>query len=314
MDSSAFGERNASAHCAPPQTVIRWTPMGMPSRRFAIVLFASSVLASAADPQWIALWPAGAPGSEGKTTEETVRTTPQGEHVTANVHHPSIGVFLPSKATATGAAVIIAPGGGHSELWADHEGVNVATWLADHGVAGFVLKYRLAREKGSTYKIEGESLADMQRAIRLVRSRAAGWGVDPERVGVMGFSAGGEIAALAATRFGSATPDAADPIDRLSAKPAFQALLYPAIPRDMPLSKETPPAFLACGENDRQNISQGLPELYLAIKRAGANAELHVYTGVGHGFGLRPTTKGAVAGWPSRFLEFLEARKLATPK
>jgi acetyl esterase/lipase len=273
-------------------------------------LFVSAFLAHAADPQWIVLWPNGAPGSEGKTGEETVRTTPQGEHVTANVHRPSIGLFLPSKETATGAAVVIAPGGGHSELWADHEGQNVAQWLADHGVAGVVLKYRLAREKGSTYKIEGESLADMQRAIRLVRSRGAEWGIDPARIGVMGFSAGGEIAALAATRFDAGSPDAADPIDRLSSKPAFQALLYPALPKDMQLSKDTPPAFLACGENDRKDISQGLPELYLALKRAGAVAELHVYTGVAHGFGVRSTTKGAVASWPARFLEFLDARKL----
>jgi len=273
-------------------------------------LFVSAFLAHAADPQWIVLWPNGAPGSESKTGEETVRTTPQGEHVTANVHRPSIGLFLPAKETATGAAVVIAPGGGHSELWADHEGQNVAQWLADHGVAGVVLKYRLAREKGSTYKIEGESLADMQRAIRLVRSRGAEWGIDPARIGVMGFSAGGEIAALAATRFDAGSPDAADPIDRLSSKPAFQALLYPALPKDMQLSKDTPPAFLACGENDRKDISQGLPELYLALKKAGAVAELHVYTGVGHGFGVRSTTKGAVASWPARFLEFLDARKL----
>jgi acetyl esterase/lipase len=284
------------------------------TNRLAVILFMSALAVRAADPQWVVLWPNGAPGSEGKTGEETVRTTPQGEHVTANVHRPSIGVILPSKETATGAAVVIAPGGGHSELWADHEGLNVANWLADHGVAGIVLKYRLAREKGSTYKIEGESLADMQRAIRLVRSRAAEWGIDPERVGVMGFSAGGEIAALAATRFDAGLPDAPDSIDRLSSRPAFQALLYPAIPRDMELSKDTPPAFFACGDNDRQNISQGLPELYLAMKRAGAVAELHVYTGVGHGFGVRSTTKGPVAGWPFRFLEFLDARKLLKGK
>ncbi|HEX2521575.1 MAG TPA: dienelactone hydrolase family protein, partial [Terriglobia bacterium] len=98
-----------------------------------------------------------------------------------------------------------------------------------------------------------------------------------------------------------------DPIERLSSKPAFQALIYPAIPRDMVLSKETPPAFLLCGENDRQNISQGLPELYLALKRAGASAELHVYAGVGHGFGMRETTKGAVAPWPARFHEWLDS-------
>jgi acetyl esterase/lipase len=279
-------------------------------RGFVCALFVSALLAHAADPQWIMLWPNGAPGSEGKTGDETVRTTPQGEHVTANVHRPSIGVILPAKENASGAAVVIAPGGGHSELWADHEGLNVANWLADHGVAGVVLKYRLAREKGSTYKVEGESLADMQRALRLVHSRAAEWGIDPARIGVMGFSAGGEIAALSATRFDAGLPEAADPIDRLSSKPAFQALVYPALPRDMKLSKETPPAFLACGENDRQNISQGLPELYLELKKAGAIAELHVYTGVGHGFGVRSTTKGAVASWPARFLDFLEARKL----
>ncbi|HXS93967.1 MAG TPA: alpha/beta hydrolase [Candidatus Limnocylindrales bacterium] len=280
---------------------------------FACALFASVYVVHAADPQWIRLWPNGAPGSEGKTGEETVRTTPEGEHVTSNVHFPSIAVILPSKGTATGAAVVIAPGGGHSELWADHEGLNPAHWLADHGVAGIVLKYRLAREKGSTYKVEVESLADIKRAIRVVRSRAAEWGIDPDRIGVMGFSAGGELAALAATRFDTGSPDAADPVDRLSSKPAFQALVYPALPKNMQLSKDTPPAFLACGENDRQNISQGLPELYLELKRAGAVAELHVYTGVGHGFGVRATTKGEVANWPAQFLGFLEARKLLAP-
>jgi acetyl esterase/lipase len=277
--------------------------------RLTWLLLASSMGAAAADPQVILLWPNDAPGSEGKTAEETTRVAaPGGDHVVAGVHHPSITAYLPSKETATGAAVVIAPGGGHSELWMDHEGYNVAKWLSEHGVAGFVLKYRLAREKGSTYKVEGESLADTQRAIRLVRSRAAEWGVEPDRIGVMGFSAGGELAALAATRFDNGNEGAPDPIDHVSSKPSFQALLYPAIPKDMQLSKETPPAFLACGENDRQNISQGLPELYLALKKAGASAELHVYTGVGHGFGVRATTKGPVAQWPERFYDWLGAR------
>ena len=277
-------------------------------RKLACLLLLAALSSLAADPEVVVLWPKGAPGSEGKTAAESVRTTPQGEHVVSSIHRPSLTLYLPPKASASGAAVIIAPGGGHSELWADHEGHNVAKWLSEHGVAGAVLKYRLAREKESTYKIEGESLADTQRAIRVVRARAAEWSIDPERIGVMGFSAGGELAALAATRFDSGAADAADPIDRLSSKPAFQALIYPAIPRDMKLSKDTPPGFLACGENDRQNISQGLPELYLAMKRAGASAELHVYANVGHGFGLRPSSKGAVASWPSRFLEFLDTR------
>ena len=266
-----------------------------------VFTFLTSVMAAfAADPQVVYLWPNGAPGSEGKTAEESVRVA-NTDHVVSSVHRPSITAYLGAK--PTGAAVVIMPGGGHSELWIDHEGFNEAKFFSERGVASFVLKYRLAREKGSTYTIEGNALADAQQAIKVIRSRAAEWGVDPNRIGVMGFSAGGEIAALAATRYDS------DP----EAKPAFQALIYPAIPRDMKLSKDTPPAFLACGENDRQNISQGLPELYLQLKRAGASAELHVFSGVGHGFGLRETLKGEVAGWPTRFLEWMEVRKLLAP-
>ena len=279
-------------------------------------MFAISALAAvAAEPQVVLLWPNGAPGSEGQTAGEATRLSPQGDHIVSSVHRPSITAYLPVPGTATGAAVVIAPGGGHSELWVDHEGYNVAKWLAEHGVAGFVLKYRLAREKGSTYTVEATALGDTQRAIRLVKSRAAAWGVLPDRVGVMGFSAGGELAALAGTRFDDGTPKAADPVDREGSRPAFMALLYPAIPKDMRLSKDTPPAFLACGENDRTDISQGLPQLYLEMKKAGISAELHVYSGVGHGFGLRETTKGPVALWPARFLEWMGAKRfLAAPQ
>ena len=269
--------------------------------RFSLtLLFLLIRSACAADPQVVYLWPQGAPGSEGKTGDEAVRIAqPGGDHVVSNVHRPSITVYLPSKETATGAGVIIMPGGGHSALWMDHEGYNEAKWLSDHGVAGFVLKYRLAREPGSTYTIEGSALADAQKAFALVRAHAAEWRVDPARVGVMGFSAGGEVAALAASRWENA-----------EARPAFQALIYPALPKDMRLSKETPPAFLACGEDDRQNISQGLPELYLAMKKAGASAELHVFTKVGHGFGLRDKLQGEVAGWILRFHEWMGVRGL----
>ena len=285
----------------------------MQAPKLIVPLVTLCVAAAAAEPRVVFLWPNGAPGSEGKTAEEVVRIQPAGDHVVSSVHKPSITLYLPSKETATGAAVVIAPGGGHSALWMDHEGYNVAQWLSERGVAGVVLKYRLAREKESTYKIEVESLQDTQRAIRLVRHRAAEWGIDPSRVGVMGFSAGGELAALASVRY-EAMEGAMDPIDRENARPAFQALVYPAIPRDMKLSKETPPAFLACGENDRQNISQGLPELYIALKKAGAEAELHVYTGVGHGFGVRERTRGPVSQWTARFYEWLDARGLLKRK
>jgi acetyl esterase/lipase len=279
------------------------------------VFLSMAYAAMAADPQVVYLWPNGAPGSEDKirddkTGDEKVQVRPAGDHVISNVHKPSITVYLPPKEAATGAAVVIAPGGGHSNLWVDHEGYNVAQWLSGHGIAGFVLKYRLAREKGSTYTIEGTSLSDTQRAIKLVKSRAGEWGVDAERIGVIGFSAGGELAALAATHVDAGKPDAADPVDRFSSKVGFFGLMYPAIPSDMPLSKDMPPAFLLCGENDRQNISQGLPELYIAMKKAGAQAELHVYTKVGHGFGVRATTKGPVAQWPQRFYDWMDARGL----
>ncbi len=277
------------------------------------LFLAASCLLSAADPAVIYLWPNGAPGSEGKTAEESMRVTPQGEHVVATVHRPSITAYLPSKETATGAAVVIAPGGGHSELWMDHEGYNLAKWLSDHGVAGFVLKYRLARQKESTYTIEDTSLADTQRAVKVIKSRAAEFGVDPGRIGVMGFSAGGELAALAGSHVSEGKPDSTDAAERFDSKVGFFALIYPAIPKDMPLSRDMPPAFLACGENDRQNISQGLPELYVAMKKAGAQAELHVYTKVGHGFGVRPTTKGPVGQWPQRFLEWLDSRAMLKP-
>jgi acetyl esterase/lipase len=271
---------------------------------FVVTLFAG---VTSAAHQSILLWPNGAPGSEGKTAEESVRVNENGEHILSSVHHPSITPYLAAKGKSTGAAVIIIPGGGHRELWMDHEGYAVGKFLSERGVNAFVLKYRLAREPGSTYTIEGNALDDVKRAIRVVRSRAAEWGVDPENVGVMGFSAGGELAALASLHYDAGLPGATDPFERESSKPAFQALLYPAIPHEMKLSGQTPPAFLACGENDRADISQGLPELYLALKRAGVSAELHVYAGVGHGFGLRVSNKPPVSGWPQLFLDWMIA-------
>ena len=270
-----------------------------------LALFATSF--GAENPEVIFLWPNGAPGSEGKTADELTRIAqPNGDRVVSGVHKPSITVYLPAGPLKTGASVIIAPGGGHRELWTDHEGHNVAKWLSERGVAGFVLKYRLAREKESTYTIEGSALTDTQRAIRVIKNRAKEWELDPDRIGVMGFSAGGELAALAALRYAGTDSQAGDAIDKLSARPAFQALIYPAIPKDMQLTKEMPPAFLACGENDRLNISQGLPELYLAMKKAGMSAELHVYGNVGHGFGLRTQTKSPSQQWVQRFHEWLD--------
>jgi endo-1,4-beta-xylanase len=273
---------------------------------FALLLCVSQLCASAQMPQQWPLWTGGAPGSTS-TLPEKIRVTPQGEHVVTHVSDPSITPFLPAAGEANGVAVIIAPGGGHSEIWIDHEGYNVARWLQAHGVAAFVLKYRLAREAGSTYTVEGTELGDMQRAIRLVKSRAAQNGIDPAHVGVMGFSAGGELAALASTHADEGTANTADVVDRLSARPAFEALIYPAIPKDMVITSRTPPAFLACGELDRPDISRGLPALYLKLRDAGVSTELHIFAGMGHGFGIRATNPAGIATWPALFLDWLSA-------
>jgi acetyl esterase/lipase len=274
---------------------------------------AATAFATDVTPE-ILLWPDGAPGSEGKTAPEAVVTNAAGERQVSSVHQPSITPFLPPKDQATGAAVLVIPGGGHRLLSFDSEGINVAKWLADRGIAAFVLKHRLAREAGSTYTIEGHALPDTQRALRLIRSRASEWGIDPERLGGMGFSAGGECVTLAWMRPAEGSADAPDPIDRLNGRPSFQALIYPGRSEDIQPDKNSPPAFLLSSANDRKDISEGLAEVYLRFKRVGVPAELHIYATGGHGFGLRATQRGALAGWPDRFLEWLDSQHLLTPK
>ena len=258
----------------------------------------------------IPLWEHGAPGSHAGTVAETIRIAPEGDHVVTHVEQPSFTLYLPAAGTATGAGVVVIPGGGHKEIWIDHEGYNVAQFLSSHGVAAFVLEYRLAREKGSTYTVEGTELRDVQRAIRTVRARAGEWGVDSKRLGVIGFSAGGELAALASTRGDAGKPDAVDAIERQSSQPNFQGLLYPALPKDPRLTAQTPVTFIACGAMDRPDISQGMAEYYLALAKLQVSAELHIYAGVGHGFGIRPANKKPVADWPELLLEWMGTEKL----
>jgi len=259
-------------------------------RAIALCLFLSSLVFAADHPE-VPLWANGAPGSEGKTPKE-VDDPPNQEHgylKVTNVHNPSITVFLPPPETATGAAMVIAPGGGHQFLNFDQEGTYVAEYLNSIGVAGFVLKYRLAREPGSTYKVD-DALADAQRAIRVIRSRAGEWHVNPARVGIMGFSAGGEVATLASTRFDVGKPDAADPIERQSSRPDFDVLIYPGIrAENFTIPVDMPVTFMLCADNDR-GPSTALAGLYPMLKAAGIKTEVHVYASGGHGFGINPNT------------------------
>jgi endo-1,4-beta-xylanase len=265
----------------------------------------------------ILLWPNGAPGSEkyqGKA--EVYRLARSSASYTddvliiSQVNSPSLTVFLPPKKIATGAAVIVAPGGGFSELWITSEGYRVADWLSQRGIAAFVLKYRLPRETESPY-IMNDALADMQRAIRIVESRAAEWDIDPGRVGIMGFSAGSMLAGIAGQRFDNRVNQPVDSVDQISAKPAFEALIYgtpftglrgakPMIER---VRKDTPPTFLLCGGADW--ISAGYPEAYQKLKDAGVPAELHIYAGIGHGFAIQPGNSKAISQWPERFYDWL---------
>jgi endo-1,4-beta-xylanase len=268
---------------------------------------------AAPDRPVVPLWPNGAPGSEARKNEPE-KFNASGSNV-SNIHHPSMLVYLPAKEKATGCAVIVAPGGGHRNLAIQHEGYNVGEWLAARGIAAFVLKYRLARDEATPqgapqpYTIEGTALADAQRAIRIVRARASEWNVNPSAVGIIGFSAGGEVAALAAMRPEAGKPDAADPIDRQDARPDFQGLIYPGQSGKILPEKGAPPAFLACGYGDRKDISEGLAEVYLRFKRAEVPAELHIYAGAGHGFGVRDTNKSPSGAWIARFQEWLADRK-----
>jgi hypothetical protein len=275
-----------------------------PQALLAAFLLPLSLLA-ADPPAEIPLWPNGAPGSEGKAAKEVVTTTASGELSVSSIHNPSITPYLPAKDKATGTAILVIPGGGHRVLAITHEGYNVGEWLRDHGIAAFVLKHRLAREADSTYKIDVESFADTQRAIRLIRSRAKEWNIDASRLGTLGFSAGGELVALAGVRFDGGNGASTDEIERQPSRPDFLGLIYPGRSGDIQPTKESPPAFLACAYNDRTDIAEGLAEVYLRFKRMGVPAELHIYATGAHGFGLRQTNRRPVGTWIVRFEEWL---------
>ena len=270
-----------------------------------------------AGPQVIPLWPGGAPGSEDWTQQEQVSVMPQGGlKVIRNVSQPTLTAYLPDPQIATGTAVIVCPGGAFHFLAYEHEGTQVAAWLNAHGIAAFMLKYRLIptsdnfaaevqerladREKmaGPMRMLAPLILADSQQAVRLVRQRAAEWRIAPDRIGVMGFSAGGAVT-MAVTLDHDA-----------SSRPDFAAPIYAAHFGEIPVPADAPPLFLVHASDDPLIPASISTAIYGAWQAAGRSAELHIYAHGGHGFGMNKLGL-PMDGWIERFGDWLGALGLA---
>jgi acetyl esterase/lipase len=278
-----------------------------------LILLALTALPAAAGqgaPPVVFLWPAHSPTLQGQSEKEiTVPAEPRpGQRINSirNVHNPSIEVHLPPPDQANGAAVIVAPGGGHQQLVWGSEGLDIAEWLNHLGVAAFILKYRLAQTPGYHYTVEGEALQDTERAVRIVRARAKEWGVDPGQVGIIGFSAGGALAALADIRFDRGNPSASDPIDRQSCRPDFVALVYAGwAPMDITAPKDAAPAFLTSAGLDDAFHARETVEFFNSLFKAGVPADLHIYARGGHGGGIRPRNGIPFGTWQERFRDWM---------
>jgi acetyl esterase/lipase len=275
--------------------------------------------ARAEKPLTVDVWPGKAPGETGDVGEEKLQESRPGEFAVkrlTNVSHPTLTVFRPEKDRDTGAAVVIAPGGGYNILAWDLEGEEVAQWLNSIGVTGIVLKYRVPRRSGTLPNAAPpQAQADAQRALSLTRDRAKAWGIDPKRIGVLGFSAGGHLAAWTATNFDKRAYEPADDTDKVSCRPDFVVLVYPAylvakgkeeLAPDIRVTKETPPTFFAHAGDDGVSAENSV-RMYLALKKAGVPAELHVYASGGHGFGLRKSDKPC-STWPQRCSDWMMAQ------
>jgi acetyl esterase/lipase len=269
-------------------------------------------------PNVISVWPEGAPGSEGWSQQEKDYEfdKPWTHRVTRNVTNPTLTVFLPEPAVATGTGVVVCPGGAHHFLAVDHEGYDVARWLNEHGIAAFVLKYRVIEtpdddagflearsrigERGRLQSLLRThwplALADGQQAVRLVRQQATEWGLKDKRIGIMGFSAGGHVSAgVALARDAGSRPD-------------FVAPIYGALWQDVVVPEDAPPLFTALASDDPIAVEPCMA-LYTAWHAAGRPAELHIYAQGGHGFGM--VKQGLPSdGWIECFSQWLHAQGL----
>ncbi len=261
-------------------------------------------------PVQISLWPNGAPGFENRKNEPEQAK----DYWVKNINNPSITIYLPPKDKATGAAVLICPGGGHRELVFNAEGVQPAQFLNSIGVAAFVLKYRLAREPNTPYSLDKAPREDAYRAMRLIRSKATEYGIDPNRLGMLGFSAGGEVVEMVAYAPGNGQPDAPDPVDRLNGKPNFQMLIYPGplgVPETVPA--DAPPAFMLAA-NDDVCCSGPVVSLLQRYRAANVPIEIHVYAQGKHGFNMGDRSKlKSINTWPQRMADWMNDTNLLTP-
>jgi acetyl esterase/lipase len=270
--------------------------------------FTSASLCCLAQTPVIQLWPDGAPGFEDRKDEPEVAK----DWWVANIHNPSLTAFLPERGNANGTGIVICPGGGHRQLVFDAEGTDTAKFLSELGYACFVLKYRLGREENSPYKIDVHALADGQRAIRVIRSRAEELGIDPKRIGMFGFSAGGEVVSMVAYATGEGNLDSKDSVEQASAELNFQIQVYPGplgIPEVLP--KKLPPAFLLVAADD--GASKNIVRLINGYSSQGAPFEAHIYERGGHGFNMGQRSKlASVGSWPQRLADWLSDNIVST--
>jgi endo-1,4-beta-xylanase len=265
----------------------------------------------------LTLWPKGSPKLKempGSDKPEVVYLSKGSEprvlHID-NIHNPSIEVHLAPAEKANGMAVVVVAGGGNKTLWVGPEGVDVANWLNGLGVHAFVERHRL-----QPYDSTVDAVADTQRSIRMVRAHAAEWGVDPRRLGIMGFSAGGEQAAWVTLKFDGGDPKAEDPVERQSCRPDFSVLIYPGWKRmDLDVvAKDTPPAFItSAGVDDAFHARQSV-EFFTALFNAKIPAEIHIYGHGGHGGSIDPRKGIPFGTWPARFVEWAKDLKLMDAK
>jgi acetyl esterase/lipase len=310
-------------NCFDTKRKIRFSGPVKPTRLLGLVTFAVFTLLggrASESIKVIELWPNGAPGEKGNIGEERDTTKPTDQLIAGkpvirlgNVSKPTIRIYRPPAGKDSSAAVLVFPGGGYHILAMDLEGTEVCDWLNSIGVTGVLLKYRVPKREG--LEKHTAPLQDAQRALGLVRDHAKEWGIDPQRVGVLGFSAGGHLAAALSKNFDERTYPAMDAADRASCRPDFQILIYPGgltkkddgdkVAPEVAVTTNTPPAFIAMAADDPVRVENAL--FYaLALRNAKVPVELHVYPTGGHGYGLRPSKEG-VTTWPQRAVDWMRS-------